>query len=238
MEKRFSRRDQRWSWRFDAVRRARARAASVGPEGRGGGGLPELIWSVGGPASAHEAGLALARRWGVPLVCQFQDPLEFQYPEAKGAAVHRYHERLERDPRRRGGGAGVPDRIRGGRRARAARARRARPGDPPGRAAARAAGPSAARRARAGRPARRALRARRHARRRAEPRRPVRRARARRGRAARTAGSVPPGPGGPAGRVRAARDRALLARRSGSSRSDGCRARGRTACWTTPTCCW
>ena len=89
LEKRLARRDQRRSWRLDAVRRARAHAR------RDPNGPPELVWTVGGPAAAHEAGLAIARRWSVPLVCQFQDPLEFQYPAHKGSAIHRHHERLE-----------------------------------------------------------------------------------------------------------------------------------------------
>jgi len=78
-------RDKRWSWQFTAA----ARGWLWGRKRR-----PDLILSTGGPASAHVAGQWLAQRLNVPLVCEFQDPLPFQYPPAV-QRIHDYHLTLE-----------------------------------------------------------------------------------------------------------------------------------------------
>jgi len=79
------RRDKRWSWQFSAALRGWLWSRR---------NPPDLILSTGGPASAHVAGQWLARRYGVPLVCEFQDPLPFQYPPSD-RRIHDYHIKLE-----------------------------------------------------------------------------------------------------------------------------------------------
>ncbi len=58
--------DSQWSWFPLAARRGDALCREVGPE---------LIYSTGGPASAHIAAGMIARRMGIPWVAEFQDPL-------------------------------------------------------------------------------------------------------------------------------------------------------------------
>ncbi len=58
--------DSQWSWFPLAARRGYALCREVGPE---------LIYSTGGPASAHIAAGMIARRMGIPWVAEFQDPL-------------------------------------------------------------------------------------------------------------------------------------------------------------------
>ncbi|MHB1013394.1 MAG: glycosyltransferase [Desulfobacteria bacterium] len=58
--------DSQWSWFPLAARRGTALCREVGPE---------LIYSTGGPASAHIAAGMIARRTGIPWVAEFQDPL-------------------------------------------------------------------------------------------------------------------------------------------------------------------
>lgn len=78
-------RDKRWSWQFTAAVRGWLWSRSR---------RPDLILSTGGPASAHVAGGWLAHRLNVPLVCEFQDPLPFQYPPTV-KPIHDYHLQLE-----------------------------------------------------------------------------------------------------------------------------------------------
>lgn len=84
-ERLFLHRDKRWSWQFTAALRGwfwckRQR--------------PDLILSTGGPASAHVAGKWLSAKLDVPLVCEFQDPLPYQYPPSN-KPIHDYHLKLE-----------------------------------------------------------------------------------------------------------------------------------------------
>ena len=58
--------DSQWSWFPLAARRGYALCREV---------RPELIYSTGGPASAHIAAGMIARRTGIPWVAEFQDPL-------------------------------------------------------------------------------------------------------------------------------------------------------------------
>ncbi|MDD2500539.1 MAG: glycosyltransferase family 4 protein [Geobacter sp.] len=58
--------DSQWSW----FPRAIAKGRKVCSENR-----PDLIYSTGGPASAHLAAFVLARRCGLPWIAEFQDPL-------------------------------------------------------------------------------------------------------------------------------------------------------------------
>jgi glycosyltransferase involved in cell wall biosynthesis len=58
--------DSQWSWFPLAALRGYALCREVGPE---------LIYSTGGPASAHIAAGWIARRTGIPWVAEFQDPL-------------------------------------------------------------------------------------------------------------------------------------------------------------------
>jgi len=85
VERLLSRRDKRWSWQFTAAVRGWLWSRSA---------QPDLILSTGGPASAHVAGSWLAQRLEVPLVCEFQDPLPFQYPPSDECS-HDYHLKLE-----------------------------------------------------------------------------------------------------------------------------------------------
>jgi len=85
VERLLLRRDKRWSWQFTAAARGWLWSRSA---------QPDLILSTGGPASAHVAGNWLAQRLEVPLVCEFQDPLPFQYPPSD-KRIHDYHLKLE-----------------------------------------------------------------------------------------------------------------------------------------------
>ena len=58
--------DSQWSWFPLAARRGYALCRELGPE---------LIYSTGGPVSAHIAAGMVARRTGIPWVAEFQDPL-------------------------------------------------------------------------------------------------------------------------------------------------------------------
>jgi hypothetical protein len=58
--------DSQWSWFPLAARRGYALCREVGPE---------LVYSTGGPASAHIAAGMIAHRMGIPWVAEFQDPL-------------------------------------------------------------------------------------------------------------------------------------------------------------------
>lgn len=58
--------DSQWSWFPLAARRGYALCRETGPE---------LIYSTGGPASAHIAAGMIAHRTGIPWVAEFQDPL-------------------------------------------------------------------------------------------------------------------------------------------------------------------
>jgi len=78
-------RDKRWSWQFTAAMRGWLWSTKA---------APDLILSTGGPASAHVAASWLAERFDVPLVCEFQDPLPFQYPPSD-KRIHEYHLKLE-----------------------------------------------------------------------------------------------------------------------------------------------
>lgn len=85
LEKVLIHRDKRWSWQFTAAMRGWLWSKRE---------RPDLIMTTGGPASAHVAGCWLAERLGAPLVCEFQDPLPFQYPSSN-KAIHDYHLKLE-----------------------------------------------------------------------------------------------------------------------------------------------
>jgi len=58
--------DSQWSWFPLAARRGEALCRET---------PPDLIYSTGGPASAHIAAGMIARRTGIPWVAEFQDPL-------------------------------------------------------------------------------------------------------------------------------------------------------------------
>jgi hypothetical protein len=58
--------DSQWSWFPLAARRGYALSRELGPE---------LIYSTGGPASAHIAAGIIALRTGIPWVAEIQDPL-------------------------------------------------------------------------------------------------------------------------------------------------------------------
>jgi glycosyltransferase involved in cell wall biosynthesis len=58
--------DSQWSWFPLAARRGYALCREA---------RPDLIYSTGGPASAHIAAGMIARRTGIPWVAEFQDPL-------------------------------------------------------------------------------------------------------------------------------------------------------------------
>ena len=77
--------DKRWHWWLSAVVRA---LPTVWRH------PPDVVYTIGGPSASHEAGRRIARLAGARLVCQFQDPLPFQYPPSHPWR-HRFHERLE-----------------------------------------------------------------------------------------------------------------------------------------------
>ncbi len=85
VERLLMRRDKRWSWQFTARVRGWLWAKKH---------KPELVFSTGGPASAHEAARWIAKQLNLPLVCEFQDPLPFQYPPTD-TRIHEYHLQLE-----------------------------------------------------------------------------------------------------------------------------------------------
>lgn len=66
MEKLLADLDSQWSWFPLASRRGYALCLEA---------RPDLIYSTGGPASAHIAAGMIARRTGIPWVAEFQDPL-------------------------------------------------------------------------------------------------------------------------------------------------------------------
>jgi len=86
LERLVSRHDKRWWWWPSALLRALPHVLLH---------RPDVVYTIGGPSSSHAAGRWLARLAGVRLVCQFQDPLPFQYPPSHPWR-HRFHERFER----------------------------------------------------------------------------------------------------------------------------------------------
>ena len=77
--------DKRWSWQFSAFARGMVWALY---------NRPDRILTTGGSASAHVAGLWISKILLIPLACEFQDPLVYQYPESK-PELHFYHKKLE-----------------------------------------------------------------------------------------------------------------------------------------------
>jgi hypothetical protein len=58
--------DSQWSWFPSAILRGRRMCSRYGPQ---------IIYSTGGPASAHLAAAMIARNSGIPWIAEFQDPL-------------------------------------------------------------------------------------------------------------------------------------------------------------------
>jgi hypothetical protein len=58
--------NSQWSWFPLAIVRGRQLCRKF---------RPEIIYSTGGPASAHLAAAVIARRFGIPWIAEFQDPL-------------------------------------------------------------------------------------------------------------------------------------------------------------------
>ena len=91
VERKLFHRDKRWSWQFTAAARGWVWCKIH---------QPDIILSTGGPACSHEAALWLSRRCKLPLVCEFQDPLPFQYPPTMGS-IHDHYLKLEAQLARR-----------------------------------------------------------------------------------------------------------------------------------------
>lgn len=70
LEKIFLRLDTTWSWFLSAT----AAAALVSAKER-----PSVIYSTGGPVSAHLAAMFVSYLTGIPYIAEFQDPLVHQY---------------------------------------------------------------------------------------------------------------------------------------------------------------
>ncbi len=94
------RRAQSWLWipdGFTAWARAAGRAAAKRIESPGPEAI-DALWTTSSPESAHVAGLALKRRFGLPWVADFRDPWVGRVTYAPPSAWHdRRHRELERD---------------------------------------------------------------------------------------------------------------------------------------------
>jgi len=79
--------DSQWSWFPLAISRGRCLCRRH---------RPQLIYSTGGPASAHLAAAVIARREGLPWIAEFQDPLvhEDWLRSSRALKVFRWLERL------------------------------------------------------------------------------------------------------------------------------------------------
>ena len=86
LEKLFLRLDSTWSWFITSS----VVATVIGIKNR-----PEILYSTGGPVSAHLSAMVASRITGIPYIAEFQDPLVHQYA-APGKFERHIIERVEK----------------------------------------------------------------------------------------------------------------------------------------------
>jgi glycosyltransferase involved in cell wall biosynthesis len=91
LEKLAIRRENEWSWHIPA----RYKGLSMVKKYR-----PDLIYSTGGPVSAHLAASYIASKTGLPWIADLQDPLVHDHENKKSARATRYYKQLEQHIRR------------------------------------------------------------------------------------------------------------------------------------------